>query len=295
MPSGLILKGIDGFYYVKTEDGIYECKARGLFRKQSVTPLPGDRVSILVVDIDKKIGYIDEILPRDMQLLRPAVANVNQLAMVISVNSPKPDLFLLDKLLVTASNKGLGAVICINKIDFSKEDEHVKICDSYNKAGYDVVLLSSTLDVGFDCLEKALVGKITVFAGQSGVGKSTILNKILNAYVMPTGEISEKINRGKHTTRHAELLELKSGGYVVDTPGFSSFELNGIEPDELQRYYPEFDIFLGKCKYSGCSHISEPGCEVKAALEKGDLDTCRYSSYIEFYNCLKEQKRKKYS
>jgi len=295
LPSGLIMKGIGGFYYVKTDDGIYECKARGLFRKHSVTPLPGDRVSISVVDSSTKTGYVEEILPRDTQLIRPAVANVNQLVLVVSVKSPPPDLILLDKLLVTASNKEIDCIICINKIDLDNDNEYIRIKDSYNKAGYNAIPLSSVQDIGFDSLEEALAGKITVFAGQSGVGKSTILNKILNSYVMETGKVSEKIERGKHTTRHAELHELKSGGLLADTPGFSSFDLSGIEPGELQYYYPEFTDFFGKCKFNGCNHIGEPGCEVKKAADKGDIDLFRYRRYIEFYNSLKEQQKKKYS
>lgn len=295
MPSGLILKGIGGFYYVKTDEGVYECKARGLFRKQSVTPLPGDRVVISVVDSSKKTGYMEEILPRDSHLIRPAVANVNQLALVVSVKSPSPDFILLDKLLLTASYKDIECIICINKIDLDNENAHEKIKESYNKAGYNAIPLSTVQDVGFDSLEKALAGKITVFAGQSGVGKSTILNKVLDSYVMETGVVSEKIERGKHTTRHAELHELKSGGFIADTPGFSSFDLNGIEPGDLQYHYPEFADYIGKCRFKGCNHIGEPECVVREAADRGEIDPGRYRRYIEFYNLLREQQKKKYS
>ncbi|MFZ5989070.1 MAG: ribosome small subunit-dependent GTPase A [Bacillota bacterium] len=295
MPSGIIIKGIGGFYYVKTEDGIYECKARGAFRKDSITPLPGDRVSISIVDGEGKIGYVEEIFPRDLQLIRPAVANVDQIAIVISVKSPLPDFLLLDKLLITAYCKKISAIICINKIDLDNKDERQRIVNSYRNTGFDIILLSTVLDTGFDRLESALKGRTTVFAGQSGVGKSTILNKVLDSYVMKTGNISNRTERGKHTTRHAELIELKSGGFVVDTPGFSSLELSDIEPGELGHYYPEFREYIDKCKFSGCSHISEPGCIVKAAVENGSVDPERYKRYIEFHVMLKEKQRNKYS
>jgi ribosome biogenesis GTPase len=292
---GLIIKGIGGFYYVKTEFGIFECKARGIFRKDSFTPLPGDKVSISISNKDEKVGNIEEILPRESQLIRPAVANVNQIAIVISIKSPQPDFILLDKLLITVEQKEISAVVCINKIDLDKTLEYKKVAEAYQKSGYRVIALSSVEVTGFDELEGALIGKTTVFAGQSGVGKSTILNKVLDSYVMKTGKVSEKIERGKHTTRHAELIELKSGGFVVDTPGFSSFELSGLEVGELQNYYPEFREYFGKCKFTGCRHIAEPGCKVRDALEKEIIDGGRYARYVEFCNMLKQKERKKYS
>lgn len=295
MIPGLIIKGIGGFYYVKTEFGIFECKARGIFRKDSFTPLPGDKVSISISNKDEKVGNIEEIFPRESQLIRPAVANVNQIAIVISIKSPQPDFILLDKLLITVEQKEISAVVCINKIDLDETLEYKKVAEAYQKSGYKVIALSSVEGTGFDELEGALTGKTTVFAGQSGVGKSTILNKVLDSYVMKTGKVSEKIERGKHTTRHAELIELKSGGFVVDTPGFSSFELSGIEAGELQNYYPEFRKYYGQCKFTGCRHISEPGCKVRDALEKGIIDSGRHTRYVEFCNMLKEKERKKYS
>lgn len=295
MIPGQIIKGIGGFYYVKTDTGIYECKARGVFRKDSLTPLPGDKVSILIIDEENKTGSIEEIFPRESQLIRPAVANVNQIAIVIAVKSPQPDFTLLDKLLISTEQKGISAIICINKIDLDEKAEYTNIIRAYEKAMYKVIALSAVTGTGFDELELTLRGKTTVFAGQSGVGKSSILNKILNSYVMKTGSISDRIERGRHTTRHAELIELKSGGFVVDTPGFSSFEISGIEADELQNFYPEFREYIGRCKFTGCVHISEPYCEVKSALEKKVLDSGRYRRYVEFYNILREKQRKKYN
>lgn len=291
MPEGIITKGIGGFYYVKSRNEIYECKARGIFRKDDFAPLPGDLVSISVTDESKKTGNIEEIHTRDSRLVRPAVANVNQVAVVIAVKSPSPDFILLDKLLITASIKNIGVIICINKIDL--DEEYIKIAEAYSKAGYNVITLSSKKDIGFDCLKECLKGKTTVFAGQSGVGKSTILNRILNSWVMQTGEISERIERGKHTTRHAELLELENGGYIVDTPGFSSFELSDIRYDQLELHYPEFAGYINKCRFTGCSHISEPGCSVKDALERGLIDGERYRRYVSFYSLLKQNKEYK--
>lgn len=291
MPSGTIIKGIGGFYYVKTSEGIYECKARGVFRKDSITPLTGDSVDVSVTDDEKRVGSLDTIHPRRSQLIRPAVANVDQMAVVIAARSPLPDLMLLDKLLITAEIKNIEAVICINKADLDEAGEYKSIETAYSKAGYRVIALSSVLDKGYDALENILAHKVTAFAGQSGVGKSTILNRIMKSMVMQTGNISERLERGKHTTRHAELLELCTGGFIVDTPGFSSFGLPEMPSAELEGYYPEFAGYLGKCKFTGCSHISEPGCSVKAALDEGLIDSGRYARYTELYSLLKNADR----
>ncbi|MCX7842941.1 MAG: ribosome small subunit-dependent GTPase A [Clostridia bacterium] len=289
MPEGIILKGIGGFYYVDTGRCIYECKARGVFRKDDMIPLPGDRVNISIVDETKGIGNIDEILARKSFLIRPNVANVDQAAIVLAVRAPSPDFMLVDKLLIAAGMVGIKCIICINKIDLGIEDEFKEMADIYRKAGYPVILLSSKLNAGYDSLKKYLDMNITVFAGQSGVGKSTILNSLLESSVMETGEVSQKLERGRHTTRHAELVTLKSGGYLVDTPGFSSFELSELSHSELQNFYPEFEGYIGKCRFTGCSHISEPGCRVKEALEKGLIDTGRYGRYAQLYDILKQQ------
>lgn len=294
MPRGIIIKGIMGFYYVKTEDGVYECKPRGLFRKKSVTPLPGDRVAISIIDDKKKVGSIDEILPRTNRLTRPSVANINQIAVVFSIKSPLPDFMLVDKILVTAYQKGIDAVILINKIDLDEAEEYKKIENSYKKIGYKVIPISSLKGIGFDELEEILKDRITVFTGQSGVGKSTILNKIMNSYVMETGDISRKNECGKHTTRHAELMELKAGGLIVDTPGFSSFEISDVNFEELKNYYPEFMSYADQCKFNGCFHINEPKCAVKDALGMEKIDSGRYNRYVELYNVLKDKHKRRY-
>lgn len=290
MPSGIILKGIGGFYYVETAGEVYECKARGIFRKDSFSPLPGDKVNITVLDEGKKTGNIDEISPRTLHLIRPAVANVTQLAVVLAVKSPLPDFMLLDKLFVTAQLKELDAILLINKIDLDEDGEGERIAAAYGRAGYTCIPVSSKYNTGFSSLKEQLKDKITVFAGQSGVGKSTLLNRIMDSRVMQTGEISGKIERGKHTTRHAELVELETGGYIVDTPGFSSLELTEIKYNELDTFYPEFLERRLECKFTRCSHISEPSCSVKAALAEGLIDKGRYERYIELYNTLKQRK-----
>lgn len=289
MPLGIILKGIGGFYYVKAEDinGVYECKPRGIFRKDSITPLPGDIVNFSVLDEQAKLGSIDEILPRKSELVRPAIANINQIAVVIAAKAPNVDFMLLDKLLITAEMKNLRAIICINKIDLEAETAN-KIREAYSLAGYDCIEISSVRNIGYGLLKKELKNQVTVFAGQSGVGKSTILNHIMDSWVMETGNVSHKIERGKHTTRHAELLELNFGGYVADTPGFSSFELENIPFNELDNYYPEFNKYVKMCRFNSCSHISEPGCLVQEALERGEVDVDRFQRYSQLYKLLKD-------
>jgi len=286
--NGIITKGIGGFYYVKAENNkTYECKARGIFRKEGLTPLPGDSVFIKIIDQDKGKGSLEQILPRKSLLSRPAVANVDQIIIVVAAKSPEPDLFLLDKLLITASKKKIDVCICINKIDIDFEKEYDKIKAVYEKSRYSVIAISSKTASSLDCIAEKLSGRISVMAGQSGVGKSTILNKIIGSLSMETGDISEKVMRGKHTTRHAQLFELTTGGYIVDTPGFSMFELSEIKFDELYQYYPEFNDIPGTCKYRSCSHINEPGCLVKIRVNDGIIDLQRYQRYIQLYNLLK--------
>jgi ribosome biogenesis GTPase len=294
LPSGIIIKGISGFYYVESDNGLYECKARGIFRKNELTPLPGDRVEFSVTDLAQRKGSLDRILDRTTLLARPAVANVNQLVAVIAAKMPEPDLLLLDKLLVTSEKNGMKAVLCINKIDLDPDDIRRSICNAYTNAGYLVLETSSRENKGFHELKAALNGHISVFAGQSGVGKSTLLNMVMNTMVMKTGGLSDKIERGRHTTRHAELIEIEDGGYVADTPGFSSFELAGIERAELQHCYPEFEPYKYDCRFTGCSHLSEPDCGVKRALAEGSVDEGRYGRYAALYAFLKQEEDMKY-
>lgn len=295
MPAGTIIRGIGGFYYVASEDGsIVECKARGIFRKDKITPLTGDRVIFSMIDPARKKGSIDKIEERSTVLVRPAVANVNQMVAVIAAKSPEPDLMLVDKLLVTAQEQEIRAIVCINKTDLDGQDNIAALRKPYAIAGYDVIETNKQETDGFNELKSLLKGYVTVFAGQSGVGKSTLLNRIMNTLVMRTGELSDKLDRGKHTTRRVELLRLEEGGFVVDTPGFSSFELSGISCQELQHFYPELGEYIQYCRFKGCSHINEPDCGVKRAVEDKQIDSGRYDRYVELHALLQLEEESKY-
>ncbi len=297
MLEGIIIKGIGGFYFVKTDEGLYECRARGIFRKNEKTPLPGDRVKITILNKEKLLGNIDKIFPRELELIRPAVSNINQVAMIISLNSPTPDLLLLDKLLVTTQKKKIDIIICINKTDIDSNLESNRCKSIYTNAGFNVLLLSAIENKGILDLQSILKDKITVLSGQSGVGKSTILNKVLKTESMKVGSLSERIDRGKNTTRHTELIALLDGGYIIDAPGFSSFELSDILQNSLKYYYPEFEEYNNLCKFIGCNHVNEPVCAVKEALAEGKIDDNRYKRYIAIFNSLpkisKERKKEK--
>lgn len=295
MPSGIILKGIGGFYYVSTGETTYECRARGIFRKNDVTPVPGDKVNFSITDEDRKKGSLDEVHPRFSQLVRPSVSNVNQVVTVVAVKSPTTDFLLLDKLLVTAAKENIKAVICLNKLDLDVDSESTKIFEAYKNAGYGFVKTSTKTGEGLDELEAILKSMVTVFAGQSGVGKSTLLNSILKDLIMQTGGLSIKTDRGRHTTRHAELVPLVCGGYIVDTPGFSSFELEDIDQNDLQYYYREFADLKEDCRFSTCCHISEPDCKVKELVGSTLIDNGRYKRYTELFSYLKQLNNMKYS
>lgn len=282
--TGIIIKGIGGFYYVKTADQcIYECRARGKFRKDKITPMIGDKVEI---ETDGEKGSIVKIFDRRNSLIRPPVANIDKLVIVVAAAVPDPNLFLIDKMLINAEINGIDAVICINKTDLASGE---KIEQIYEMAGYEVITLSALKNKGIDKLMPVLKDSVTAFAGLSGVGKSSLLNLITGENA-ETGSVSDKILRGRHTTRHVELFELKNGGFILDTPGFSSFEIEGIGANELWEYFPEMRNVSDECKYRGCSHINEPGCKVKELLETGGLYESRYESYKELYNILKEVK-----
>lgn len=290
--TGKIIKGIGGFYYVHVQGhGIYECKAKGIFRKEKIKPLIGDNVEISILDEEEKLGNIDRILKRSNQLIRPTVANIDQAVIVFAVSRPEPNYNLLDRFLVMIEEKGIEAVICFNKIDILKADEVTKIIAKYEKTGYRVFSTSSLENNGIDSLREALYNKTTVFAGPSGVGKSSILNLIQSETVLETGSVSEKIGRGKHTTRHAELMCFHDDSYVVDTPGFSSLVIEHIEQEDLKHYFREFNEYEPYCKFKGCNHINEPKCGIKEAVKDGDISESRYVSYTQLLNELKDIKR----
>lgn len=285
MQKGVIIKGIGGFYYVLTDDGIIECKPRGLFRKTLEKPIPGD-----ICDVTPE-GSLVKIYPRKNELIRPPVANVDRLGIICATGSPEPNLPLIDKLLIIAEHKHIKPFIIINKIDLQDgEANRELLLKSYSKTGYEIIEASAITGEGIDEIHRVIKQGITAFAGSSGVGKSSLLNHINDEFCLKTGELSQKISRGKHTTRHVELLPLKNGGFVVDTPGFSSLELADITAQDLEQLFPEFNSYIGKCRFRGCLHNQEPFCAIKEAVETDSITKSRYESYLEFYNSLKDVK-----
>ncbi len=291
---GRILKGIAGFYYVETLDlKVYECKAKGIFRKSGIKPIVGDNVEIEIIDEDNRQGNLTDILPRKNCLYRPPVANVDQAVILFAIVKPDPNYNLLDRFLIMMRQQNLPVIICFNKQDIATEKEQKELHDAYEKCGYKVLFVSVKEERGLDELKALLKGKTSTLAGPSGVGKSSLLNKLVPDADMQIGELSRKIDRGKNTTRHSELFyvkELSEGGedtFIIDTPGFTSLELRDVTADELMGYYPEFEQFEPSCRFGGCSHIAEPDCGVKAALEAGELSNVRYDNYRIIYKDLK--------
>ena len=293
MINGKIIKGIGGFYYVDTEKGLYECRARGIFRKNKITPLVGDRVSISVVDEENKKGVVEEIEKRDTELVRPPIANVDKALIVFAIKNPAPNLSLLDRFIVLAEKENLEIVIVFTKVDLDADGELLEELKSiYEVSGYKVIPVSNKLKLNIDKIKEELKENTVVFAGPSGVGKSSLLNEVDKNFELKTGEVSDKIKRGKHTTRHAELLKLECGGMVADTPGFSSLTLDDIDESELKEYFIEFDKY-DDCRFgSRCIHENEPSCAVKEAVENGEISKKRYESYIQSLNEIRSGKRR---
>lgn len=290
--TGKIIKGIGGFYYVVCENGItYECKAKGVFRNRKIKPLVGDNVEIEILDEEKNLGNIEDILPRFNWLNRPAGANVDQTVIIFAVSAPAPNFNLLDRFLINMEQHEVPTVICFNKVDLEGFRQSEDICRSYTKSGYEVLFISAESGYGIDVLEAVIKGKTTVFAGPSGVGKSSTLNSLFPDANVQTGGLSEKIQRGKHTTRHSELMFVDDDTYIMDTPGFSSLYTEGIEAEDLKLYFPEIAAYTGTCKFNMCNHISEPGCLVKKAVSDGRISKMRYDDYVMIYNELKEKRK----
>ncbi len=290
--QGKIIKGIAGFYYIYAEDGnIYECKAKGIFRKDNFKPLVGDNVEITVLNEEEKEGSVTSILPRRNSLIRPAVANVDQAFLIFAMENPKPNFLLLDRFLIMMEQQEIPAVICFNKKDVGEKEEMEKLYEIYTGCGYRVVLSSTYEGEGMDEIHEILKGKTTVVAGPSGVGKSSITNCMQGEVQMETGEISKKLKRGKHTTRHSQVIPVEKNTFLVDTPGFSSLYLTDMKEEELRDYFPEFVMYEPQCRFQGCMHIHEPGCAVKEALSEGKINQQRYDNYLALYEELKEKRR----
>ena len=276
--QGKIVKGIAGFYYVHVvESGVYECKAKGIFRKDGVKPLVGDNVEIEILDEKDMEGNITQILPRKNELIRPAVA--------------KPHFNLLDRFLVMMESREVPVILCFNKTDIAEDPEIAELKDIYERCGYPLLFTSAKQEQNIEELKTVLQGKTTAIAGPSGVGKSSLINLLQSGVKMETGRISAKIERGRHTTRHSELIVLGEDSYIMDTPGFSSLYISDIDKESLKYCFPEFASCEGHCRFNGCDHVHEPGCAVKQAVEEGKIHNSRYEDYLTLYQELQERKR----
>lgn len=286
--KGKILKGIGGFYYIEAAGVVYECKARGVFRKQKITPLVGDEVSVTIRHDGE--NTIDTIYPRKNFLVRPPVANIEQLFILSAACNPSPNLYLIDKMTAIAINKGIEPIVVFTKSDLMDLSKYTEI---YRHAGFKTACVSSVSGEGLESIKDWISGKVNAFTGNSGVGKSTLLNAICEGLNLDTGEISEKLGRGRHTTRAVELHKI-CGGYVADTPGFSSFDMEkneSINIDNLQYCFPEFQPYLGECKFVSCSHTVDKGCAILEALNEGKIEKSRHESYKTMYSEAKELKK----
>ena len=290
--QGKIIKGIAGFYYIHAENGqVYECKAKGAFRKQKIKPLVGDMVRIAVLDEAEHLGNVEEILPRKNELIRPAVANIDMALVIFAAAKPEPNFNLLDRFLCMMEFQNVPVTICFNKTDLVDEEKLEEYRRIYEPAGYRLMSTCTRTGEGVDAVKALLHGKTTTVAGPSGVGKSSLINALQSDVQMQTGVISDKIDRGKHTTRHSEIVPVMEDSYIMDTPGFSSMDVPGFEKEDLWTCFPEFREYEPYCKFQGCSHINEPDCGVKEALAEGKISSVRYENYKLLYEELKYMKK----
>lgn len=298
MPCGRIIKALSGFYYVIpeqqqfSESSLIQCRARGLFRMKGESPLVGDIVNYEVAD--QQEGVVTEILERKNSLIRPPIANVDQVFLVFSVNQPDLSVLLLDRFLIHIEQANIQATICLSKSDLLDPAQFDQAVEYYRNIGYSVFITSAKSELGIQAIRKQLQNKITVFAGQSGVGKSTLLNLLLPNANLKTSEISHRLGRGKHTTRHVELLPVDDNSWVADTPGFSQLDFQDIEPEQLSHYFSEMKMRLDQCKFRGCLHDREPSCAIRKAVEEGVIAEWRYAHYIQFLSEVQEAKQRRY-
>ena len=290
--KGKIIKGIGGFYYVYAEnEGMFECKAKGVFRNRKIKPLVGDNVEFDIIDQVEKKGNIKEILKRKNELIRPAVANIDQTLIFFAATEPEPNLGLLDRFLLQMEFREIPTIIGFNKCDLAKNEKIQELKSIYDRSGYPLVFVSVKEENNLEEIRCLLKGKTTALAGPSGAGKSSLMNWMLPEAGMETGSVSDKIKRGRHTTRHSELFHIAEETYLFDTPGFSSLYLNDFTDETLKLYFPEFAPYEADCRFTGCNHINEPDCGVKEALNEGKISPVRYEHYIQMYNELKEHRR----
>ena len=288
--TGKIIKGIGGFYYVDAASALYECRARGVFRKQGITPLVGDIVDIEPT-AEEGVAFLTDIHERKSQMIRPAVANVDQVVLIFSCASPNPNPGLIDRFLINMQLQDMETVIVISKSDLVTTQELESLSDIYSRAGYKVITISNKTGAGMDAVRKLLSDKMTVLSGPSGVGKSSLINSLIPDSEIETGDISRKIGRGKNTTRHSEVFNIDETSYIIDTPGYSSIEVMCRDEGEVAPLMREFAPHLGSCRFTGCAHISEPDCAIKEAVEKGEISRVRYDSYVEIYESIKKRRK----
>ena len=290
--QGKIIRGIAGFYYVHIpEKGIVECKAKGIFRKNKLKPLVGDFVDVSILDEENKKGNIEEVLERKNELIRPAVANIDQALVIFAVKKPQPNFNLLDRFLIMMQQKEIPCVLIFNKSDLATEEEKQEVRKIYENSGCEILFVSAKQNQGLEEVRKVLEQKTSAVAGPSGVGKSSLINMLQSNVNMETGDISEKIERGKHTTRHTEFIPIGEETFIMDTPGFSSLMVFDMEKEELEGFYPEFEKYREMCRFHGCSHTHEPGCGVKEAIAAGKISKERYENYRLIYEELKARKK----
>ncbi|VYT75726.1 ribosome small subunit-dependent GTPase A [Clostridium tertium] len=288
--EGKIIKGIGGFYYVKTKEEVIECKARGKFRHKDLKPMVGDNV---IINVSNGKGVIEDILDRSSELIRPTVANVTQAFVVFAIKNPDINFDLLNRFLILCEHNNIKSIVCLNKEDLATNEEKEEVKKKINDIGYDVLFINAKKAIGIELLKERLESEVTVLCGPSGAGKSTLINTLIDRSHMETGAVSDKIGRGKHTTRHSELIEIENG-YLVDSPGFSNIDISFIDKDELRYCFPEFEDYNHNCKFRGCLHNKEPQCAVKAAVEEGKINEYRYNFYIRILEELLDGRKNKW-